>query len=335
MPSGLGARPAGEFRDRGNRHRRKVAPVGEQGIDHRLALLRLGRAGRIDQQPAGQRASRRRVADHRGLLLGQRGNVGIADAMEHVRMAAEDAGRRARRVEQDRLDRRGRRPVEQIGRDEIGGQPGPRQIGGQHFESSRREVERGDLPAGGGKLHRLAAGRGAKVEHPAALAAAKQPGRDRRGQILHPPKALGIARQASRHRNRAARGHDPGSRLTPFRRSAQISVSAGSFEGQVERRRRAAAPVPPPPPRRRPRRPANAPRPVRAGVAPPAAARRAATRCRTRHAPAAWGRPRRAAVRSRSPRDRAFRGPATEPGRGAGQTAPSRQREAAGPSRNR
>ncbi len=56
-------------------------------------------------------------------------------------------------------------------------------------------VERRDLVAGLHQLRGLAAGRGAEIEHGGARREAEQPGRDGGGGILHPPAALGIARQ--------------------------------------------------------------------------------------------------------------------------------------------
>src|SRR3546814_8105869 len=46
-------------------------------------------------------------------------------------------------------------------------------------------IDRNDVPARGGKLHRLAAGRGAEVEHRPAFAGAQQSCGQAGGQILH------------------------------------------------------------------------------------------------------------------------------------------------------
>src|SRR3546814_2131909 len=60
----------------------------------------------------------------------------------------------------------------------------------------------------GGKLHRLAAGRSAQVQHSLARPCPKQARRKGGGQILHPPSALIITRQlfdtpAERHAHRS------------------------------------------------------------------------------------------------------------------------------------
>ena len=55
-------------------------------------------------------------------------------------------------------------------------------------------LDRRHAVAGGGELHRLAAGRGAEVEHVRGVAG-DQPRGQRGGEVLHPPAALAEARQ--------------------------------------------------------------------------------------------------------------------------------------------
>ena len=74
-------------------------------------------------------------------------------------------------------------------------EPGAREILGQSCQTTFRAVERGDVVAGGGELHRLAAGRGAEVEH-AARAGREQARGKRGGEVLHPPAAFAEAGQA-------------------------------------------------------------------------------------------------------------------------------------------
>jgi hypothetical protein len=111
------------------REARRVAQV-------RLALVRLQRAGRKDEraarfQPAG------RPGQHRALQLGHlRDHLG-PDSMQHVRVAPEDAGRAARRVEQDRVDGGRRLPLHHIGFDDIGRQARALKVLAQAFEPRR------------------------------------------------------------------------------------------------------------------------------------------------------------------------------------------------------
>ena len=52
---------------------------------------------------------------------------------------------------------------------QFGGEIRAGQVFGHPLHPAGRLVERGDLPAGGGELHRLAARRGAQIEHAAAF----------------------------------------------------------------------------------------------------------------------------------------------------------------------
>ena len=120
--------------------------------------------------------------------------------MQHVRVAAAGAGGGAGRVEQHGIERAVRFPGQRIGRDQIGGQTNPVQVGVHPLKPLGAGVERGDLPACGGQLQRLAPRRGAKVEHAAALARAQQPGGQAGGQVLDPPGALFVAGQVLHRR---------------------------------------------------------------------------------------------------------------------------------------
>ena len=83
--------------------------IAEEGGDDRLAFLGLERADRIDQRAAGLQPVGGAVEQPR-LQLGAAGDDLRAGAVEHFGMAAEGAGRRAGRVEQDRVEAAVRAP---------------------------------------------------------------------------------------------------------------------------------------------------------------------------------------------------------------------------------
>src|SRR5262249_17171013 len=69
------------------------------------------------------------------------------------------------------------------------------EVADQPLEATLRAVDRGHRRAARGELRRLAAGRGAEIDHALARDIAEEPRRDRRRRILDPPGAVGIARQ--------------------------------------------------------------------------------------------------------------------------------------------
>src|SRR5204863_5777213 len=126
---------------------RIIRPGVEEVGGDPLALLALQRADRIDEGAAGLEPAGD-ASQHRLLGLGQLGDRPGADAVDDVGMAAEDAGRRAGRVEQDRVDLRGRRPGHHISRDDPRRKTGAGQILGMSRQTTLRDVDRGHVPAG-------------------------------------------------------------------------------------------------------------------------------------------------------------------------------------------
>ena len=112
----------------------------------------------------------------------------------HVGMAADGAGRGARRIEQHGIERLCV-PLRDIGADQIGCERQPREILGKPVEPRGRTVDGGDVGAGGGELRGLAAGRGAQIGDAPAAHVAEQARRQRGGGVLHPPRAFGKAGQ--------------------------------------------------------------------------------------------------------------------------------------------
>ncbi len=147
-------------------------------------------------------------------------------------MAADGAGRRARRVEQHRVERSGL-PLGRVGGDGFGRQLQAGEILPQPFEALGRAVDRGHAGAGGGKLRGLAAGRGAQIGDAQAAHVAEQPRRQRGGGVLHPPRAFVVAgerrdRAVHDRAHRSGRQHAPAERLRPLLGLA--------LDRQVERR---------------------------------------------------------------------------------------------------
>ena len=102
-------------------------------------------------------------------------------------MPAEGAGGRAGRVQQDGVEGPRILPNGRIGGDDLGGEVHPLQVLGHALEAGGRAVQGHDVRAGGGQLQRLAAGRGAEVQHLVAGLDAQQAGGDGGGGVLHPP----------------------------------------------------------------------------------------------------------------------------------------------------
>ena len=185
-----------------------------------------------------------------------------------------------------------------------------------------RHVERGHLSSGRGELQRLAAGRGAEVEHAQAADLAEQARGQRGAGVLHPPGALGEAGQRRDLRPGAARRSPPVG-----------STSAASACGPVRGRRRIAQRQVE---RRRPqvrvadrRRRRGAPGGAHRAVEPVGQTRLAAQRPRPRALRRRGGRPRSPGPRDAAPWDaRARAGPRRPPPRAA-----ARRRDKARPSR--
>ena len=150
-------------------------------------------------------------------------------------MASACAGGGAGRVEKNRIEAMLRLPRKRIGPYRGGTQAGAPEIVLQQPEPALADVERGNMPPGSGKLERLAARRGAQIEHAAPFARAQHTRGERGREILHPPGALGEAVQ--RLHRRAARQAQVSGRIAvrcklvgPVLRFARIA------QGKIERR---------------------------------------------------------------------------------------------------
>src|ERR1700730_11312998 len=143
------------------------APKGHIALekigDLPLPLLDLERAGAIDQRPA--RLDHLAGGGEQTLLDdGKTGDVLWALQVRHVGMATNGARRRARRIEQDAGDLAARLPNRGVGGDCLDREIEAVEIADQAVETALRAVDGGDDGACRGKLRRLAARGGAKID---------------------------------------------------------------------------------------------------------------------------------------------------------------------------
>src|SRR6478752_2979955 len=129
--------------------------AAEKRADYIFPFLRLERTNGIDERAAIPQPGRSAVEQF-GLQLGALGDDLGASAVEHLGMAAEGAGRRARGVEQDRVELALGRPRERVSRDQLGVEVRPLQIFAQSSKTTLRCVDGHNTMAGSGELHRLA-----------------------------------------------------------------------------------------------------------------------------------------------------------------------------------
>ena len=251
-------------------------------------------------------------------------------------MAAEGAGRRAGRVEQDRVEARSGCQVKRVGGDQLGGQAGAlRDFRARRCETTFRSVERGHAMAGGGELHGLAAGRRAQVEH----VVRHRPGSAARGARRRDPGPTSRRRRSRRDRRTA----ELSGRRT-WRGASEVPPCVGGIglrrgivgEAEVERRRAGRSGGGRPATTSSP----HAARPAlldRLGQARRVgwSACPGAARCRARRGPAGAGRRRPAAARWRPAHGRACRGRFSGRARGAAPSAPWYRRAAGAGSRRR
>ncbi len=153
-------------------------------------------------------------------------------------MAADGAGRAARRIHQHGVERAGL-PVLGGGGDGGRRQAEPVEVLAQPAEPGRGAVDRGDRRARRRQLGGLAARRRAEVGGGAAGEVAEQPRRQRRGGILDPPGAFPIAghggdRAMGGKPHRAGRQDDAAELRRPALRIG--------LDGEVERRFQAVGP---------------------------------------------------------------------------------------------
>ena len=165
---------------------RHVLAAGQEGLDLGLALFRLQRTDRVDQSAARLEAVGGAVEDLR-LHAREAGDVAGTGRPQHVRMAAEGAGGAARSVQQDGVEGPRIFPDGRVGGDDLGGQAHALQVLGNALEAGGRAVQGHDVRAGGGQLQRLAARRGAEVQHLVAGLDGQEARGDGGGGVLHPP----------------------------------------------------------------------------------------------------------------------------------------------------
>ena len=224
-----------------------------------------------------------------------------------------------------------RLPFHHVGDDDLGGEAGAGEIVGKSRETTFRDVERGDLPAGGGELHGLAARARRRGRAPCGPRPDRAGGREARRRCPAPTSGPRHSPAGRRRRCRAGARRWPGIRLTPSR-------SGGDFrrrKDEVERRRRGDQPG------------GGGDDVVAPGLVPalrdrgrqgrdfgqgPALAHH---RRRTRRGRAGADRRRPAAARSRSRHGAACRAPAPGPARCAARSAPWHRRAGASSSRGR
>ena len=330
QPSGDGGTKSGSRRLGGRARNRRCS--ARKARDHLLALLRLERADRIDQRPAGLQPLRG-AGEQPRLQLGAVGDDRRPRAIEDFGVAAERAGRRAGRVEQDRvelalglpLSARRRRRARRRGacaRDS-------RAVVARRLSDESTAVTRWPAAASCMVLPPGAAQRSSTSVASAGISrAGSEAARSCTHQRPSPkPGKLG---------DRRAVEADMAAARARCRRARRIGLRFRIVgEGEVERRALGDL---------APRglddvlAPGRAPALLDLGgkvrrVASPA--RRGGAACRARRGPAAAGRRRPAAARSRPARDRACRGRSSAQARGAAPSAPCCRRAGAGGSRCR
>ena len=218
-----------------DRRRSTGAPERSSASIRSRPFLRFQRAGAVDQQCRPAAACRPpRAADSPGPP--QAARRPRAFQMRHVGMAADRAGRGARRVEQHRLDRLLRTPGQRIGRDRLDRQVEPLQVGDQPIETAGRAVDRRHLGAGVASCAVLPPGAAQRSMTSQPGNIAEQSRRQRRRRILDPPGALGIAGQV---------GHRAARRRGATCRSAAASPASVSHHVSADRRAMSGRAAPP------------------------------------------------------------------------------------------
>src|SRR5260221_11485615 len=97
----------------------EISASCQEVADDLFALLRLERADRVDERAARLQPLRRAV-EQLALQLGAFSNDTRPRAVEHLRMAAEGAGGRAGRVEQDGAKLPAGLPCQRVSLDQLG-----------------------------------------------------------------------------------------------------------------------------------------------------------------------------------------------------------------------
>ena len=159
-----------------------------------LAFFRLERTGAVDQRAAwpGQFHG---AVEQPALQRRQYAKIIFRFEPGHIGMAADGSRRGAGCIEQHGVELLAWLPFQRIGRDSFDIELEAREILLQPGDARRGAIDRGDVTARSRKLGRLAARRGTQVANLFAADVAEQARRDRGGRVLHPPHALGKARQ--------------------------------------------------------------------------------------------------------------------------------------------
>ena len=274
MPSGCGGDAGGQFVRRGPGRARNRVRAARKRRDLLLALRRFERAGRVDQRPArlhpvgGAREQLRLQLGH----LGDRSTGGRGGARRDGggRCRSRCTARRA--APRRRARRAASRAASAVTTSAV--RPVRARFSRSRARRLSRDVDRGDVPARRGELQRLAAGRGAQIEHACPPPGRRAAARGARRRDPAPTSRPRRSRGSSGTGARAGRRTWPGSRLTPPSvRASRRSRRVG--ERQVERRRRGDRARGGLDAIRRPRRRASGSRPDRAASAARAASRRA------------------------------------------------------------
>jgi hypothetical protein len=175
------------------RHRRDVAAARTPVDDQALAFFRLQRAAGVDQPPAGGETVGGGVEEPR-LQGGLGADVALGAVPGDVGVTPERARGGAGGVDQHDVERALGELFER-GDAGGGGEPEPGEVRLEPRHAAGVGVQRGHLAAGVDQLRRLAARRRTCVEHapPGEIAQARH--RQAGGHVLHPPGALGVARE--------------------------------------------------------------------------------------------------------------------------------------------
>ena len=141
---------------------------------------------------------------------------------------------RARRGE--RIGRRRRPPGRHVGDHGFRLQTQPTQVVFHVAHALRRAIDGDNVRARRRQLRRLAAGRGAQVQHPPAAHVAQQLRRQRRRRVLNPPSAVVITRKLGDRSGVPAVVACRSATTSPQGVNQTIADTAADLDSQVERR---------------------------------------------------------------------------------------------------
>ncbi len=176
-----------------------VGRARQEGVDLALVLVLEDRAGRIQQRAARPQQGPRRI-QQACLQRAQRVDVLRPPVQQHVGLATDDAGRRTRRVQQDRVERLAVPPDRRLAR--IGGaqlrpHADPRERFAHPLQPPCVDIHRQQAQRAIAfeQVRRLAAGGGAGIEHTRTDGGRQRIGHQLRSAVLDRHVAAGEARQ--------------------------------------------------------------------------------------------------------------------------------------------